>query len=294
MILNINTNELSFMNALNGEEPENDTIDQTPTNANSRFSKSTQNKFNSRTANKAENNSIIVENTNLLPISAKEFADLLGISIDKITSIHLQGSRLYGTLTDASDYDLMIVADHSGLRNYKPVEDRSVNRKHKFKEVVTKDGDIIQVHIYNQNEMAAHINDHEITTIEFLFHPDSTKVLERAVYNAKIDKNKLVETVINKSIENWDTAKFIINNNSDVYPGLKRVWHSLRHLIFAEQILKDGTITDFSAANYLYNGIVGKKTEIESKTIDFSFFEENYLPLRLELEARIKSLAAQQ
>lgn len=243
VVLNINTNENSFMNVLNDEGPENSTIDQTGlVSTASRFSNST------------------TPETNLIPITIDELFNKIGINKMDVNSLHLQGSRLYGTANAYSDWDLIMVAANTknlavnkeGVTTY-IMNDPVINKEHKFIEFVTDKGEKIQIHAYDIVDINDYIKEHDMAVLEFVYHPDSVKIIEKGAYDANIDKVKLVDIALKESQRQWDSAKIIYNtSNPDTYMANKRIWHAFRYLIFADQILKDGRITDFSAANYLY------------------------------------------
>lgn len=277
VVLNLNTNENSFARALNGAEPENSTIDQTNTTP------------NSMTGSRSSQTGFGTSQNNILPISLNELAALLEIDLGVLNTVDLQGSRLYGTDHSSSDWDIIVIGDiPSFVPNALRKTDSFGQNTHLYKEVITQNGDKIQAHMFTTEQFYKSLNSYDIPSIEVIYHPSSVKVLSEIKFEMPINNEMLAEAALKESSLQWNKAKKIINDpeEKDKYPALKRVWHSFRYLIFAEQILKDGAITDFSAANYLYNGI------INAQFSDFTFFEENYLPLKIEIQNMVKSLAS--
>jgi hypothetical protein len=270
VVLNVNTNENTFASILNGAQPENTTIDQRNTA--------------SRASSNRESKS---SQSNILPISLDELSTLLGVSLGVLNTIDLQGSRLYGTDHSNSDWDIIVIGDiPSFVPNALKKSDSFSQNIHLYKEIVTKNGDKIQAHMFTTEGFYSSLNSYDIPSIEVLYHLDRVKALSEKKFEMQINNEMLLEAALKESSLQWTKAKDLINNpeETDKYPALKRVWHSFRYLIFTEQILKYGKIIDFSAANYLYNGIINAQFN------DFSYFEENYLPLKIEIQNRIKSL----
>lgn len=118
--------------------------------------------------------------------------------------------------------------------------------------------------------------------LECLFAPEWARLQEKIVLPSEINVKKLVKNNLAQSYSSWQGGKMKINKY-DFHRGLKSVFHSLRMLMFAIQIAEHGKIVDFSAANHLYSEIV------DCDEIEWSYFREKYLPLKVELEEKLKS-----
>jgi len=201
-----------------------------------------------------------------LPVPAEVLFEAIGINISSVQSAHIQGSRLYGVDNFDSDWDLAVIStDVVG---------------HRFLEA-SIDGNEFDVHLYSKQEFQNRLNNHEMRELEFLSHPEKFFIINNKSFSVELDSDKLVNKVKLESDELWNRAKFILDSDGIQYVALKNIWHSFRFLIFAEQILKDGKITDFSAANYLYESI------INSKQSNFEFFELNFSTLRDTLKLNL-------
>lgn len=251
--LNINTDEYSFLKPINEEN-----------------NKSTQ---NVNSAGRAPSSKVVAEGN--VPIDLENLFIKLNFPEDAFYNIHLKGSRLYGTvnviqdMNAVSDWDLISIVD--------------TETPYQFVEFVYN-GINYDVHIFNKQEFLKKLDEHDMDSLEFLFHPKSAIILDKENYSVNIDKNKLINSALSESNKQWYIAKAILNDKSqDAYLGLKRIWHSIRYLIFTEQILKYGKIYNFSAANSIYADI------INSKSTNFSYFETNFQSIKTQYENIVKS-----
>lgn len=202
-----------------------------------------------------------------LPVSIESLFKGFGININSIQNLHLQGSRIYGVNNINSDWDLSAISTEV--------------IGHEFREV-TLDGNNFDIHLFSIQEFQNRLNNHEMREIETLSHPDEFIIIDNKSFFLKIDNNKLIEKVKSESDILWNMSKKILESGGDSHIALKNIWHSFRFLIFAEQILKTGSITDFTSANYLYNQIVkSKRTNFDYFELNFSVFRE---ALKLNLE----------
>jgi predicted nucleotidyltransferase len=209
-----------------------------------------------------------------LPVDFSEILNSVGITDQSSISLaHIKGSRLYGVEKNSSDWD--IVAISSSIKNLS------------FRES-TINNEEFDVHLYSPEAFNKKLEEQSIREIEVIFHPSKVRIINDVEYFFNLDKNKLIEKVKNDSDEIWNIGENILKTNTlDSYRALKNFWHSFRFLIFAKQILESGSIYDFSAANQLYAPIVN------SKQVNYSFFEENFSPLRESLKEELNNYIEQ-
>jgi len=252
VILNINTDEYSFLRPI--EESDD---------------KSTS---NVSYAGRQEGTSI--ESDDKLPISIDMFYENTGILESEFDNIHIAGARVYGISDLNSNFDsapdLNIIAITNREIPYELIE-------------FNDNGSSFVVDVFNKDEFLKMLDEHNMESLEFLFHTESEIILDKVSYNLNINSGKLINKVLEESDKQWDSAKSILNSpDGDIYSGLNMVWNSIRYLIFAEQILKFNKIINFSAANSFYFDII-------NSTFDgFSYFETNFLPLKVQFEDIVK------
>ncbi len=161
----------------------------------------------------------------------------------------MYGSRVYGTNTEQSDYDFIVVVKDKEIKN--PLEEY---------------GDVTSYSIEEFNDL---IKKHEISVLECLFLNDDNVLKKDVDFEFILDKQALRSSISAKSSNSWIKCKkkFIIEEDFNPYVGKKSAWHSLRILDFGKQIADNGKIINFSSANHLMSDIMGLDSwdEIEQK-----------------------------
>lgn len=204
---------------------------------------------------------------NTLPFTIEDIIKASGIHPLKVRNVYIYGSRVYGTARDSSDYDIIMVAANLNAHD----------------EIRTKFNDtLLNIHVITPDKFLADLKNHNIMNLECLFAPDWAKLQEKTVLPTEINIKKLVKNNLAQSYSSWQGGKMKIYKY-DFHRGLKSIFHSIRMLMFATQIAEHGKIVDFSAANHLYSEIV------DCDEIEWSYFREKYLPLKVELENKLKT-----
>jgi predicted nucleotidyltransferase len=154
----------------------------------------------------------------------------------KLLNVYLFGSRLFGTATEKSDFDFLIICDdYNGdfvlNRNEEPSIDLSIMSSKTFKQKVLN------------------LSYHELITIWF---PKEYIFLELLpgieILNHEIDTSKLRSTLSLQAKQVWERSKEKFEMK-DYQRGKKGITHALRIFELGSQIAKDGIISDFSLAN---------------------------------------------
>ncbi len=184
--------------------------------------------------------------------------DIMLSDIIRISKIHpsrvhnvtIFGSRIYGTATDNSDYDIIMVANNS-------VESTEI--KHP----------IYNIHIYTPDKFKSDLDWHRINNIECILAPEWAKLKEKIVYKLELDSNKLRHAISHISSSSWvkSKKKLTLGGEEDYQVGVKSLFHAIRIPMFATQIMEKKDI-DFSSANYIWDEIKSRKwtwSELDSK-----------------------------
>lgn len=205
-----------------------------------------------------------------LPISLDKLAQEVGISKSSMQFVSLQGSRVYGVNIQDSDWDITIVSNE--ISGYRFIE-------------FYIDGFNYDINAYSPEEFKARLERHEMKELEILSYPKEFVLIESVKFNTEINRTQLINMVIKESDELWYRAKSKLDSKTDVYQALKTIWHSIRFLIFAEQILRYGSIEKIKAANVLRDPIVNSK----QKSFDYfnNLFGELREKMKNELNSRI-------
>lgn len=193
--------------------------------------------------------------------------DLEKISNSKIISSFLYGSHVYGTASNRSDVDYIVVTESDPK-----VEEYNVTD--------TKERDF---HFISKEKFLKGIELHEISYLECLYLPSSMKKsIEFDIPN--IHKPKLRSSISAKALNSWVKAKKKLEVEQDYYIGKKSLWHSFRILTFGIQVAKYNRIVDFTSANYLYDEIVNCECN------DWSYYKDKYKKLHNEKSSEFKLL----
>ena len=196
---------------------------------------------------------------------------LLGEDPEKILNIYPYGSRVYGTDTEHSDYDYIIVYksafldDGSFKRNARSSYDRE-----------------IQGIAYSRTGFIDAINNYDISALECL-SLDDEDIVQKKWKNFKITKyveKEMVKKIISKASASYHVAKEACKYDN-IEQGMRGIYHMLRILDFGIQIKKHQKIVDFSTS-IKYHG------QVMSDDIE-TFRVKNYIKQRDDMIQILRS-----
>jgi predicted nucleotidyltransferase len=175
---------------------------------------------------------------------------------NNIIAIYNYGSYVYGTNTEQSDKDIIVI-----LEDLEKSQDIIQELKKEY-----------DVNIYSKNDFETMIKEHEISALECLFLKDNF-ILKYHQWDFNLELPKLRNSISQKSSNSWVKAKkkFIVEKDYAPYIGQKSAWHSIRMLDFGIQIATYKNIIDYSSKNNLLKEILKCKTWEE---IDKNFRKE--------------------
>lgn len=172
-----------------------------------------------------------------------------GIHPSRVFNVYIFGSRVYSTFNDKSDWDIIMVANNS------------VNSTEQRK-------GLFNIHIYTPNKFQEDLDWHRINNLECIYAPDWAILKEDRKFTFRFDIKKLRHAISHISSNSWVKANKKIQFD-EYYTGVKSLYHSLRIPIFATQIVKDGRITDFTSANWIWDKIKSKQWTWEELDSEF-------------------------
>lgn len=152
----------------------------------------------------------------------------------------LYGSSIYGTSTEDSDIDYIIVA-HENVWPH-------INEYHPGYEMC-------DVTLMTPADFEKRLEDHQISALECAFL-DTT-------FNMPIDKVKLRRSISQACELAWVKARKKLDKVSPDYAphiGRKSAWHALRIADFGLQILEHGRILNYASMNHLYQTLLDCET----------------------------------
>lgn len=181
----------------------------------------------------------------MLPIkyvpSLDEIIRVSKIHPSRIFNVYLFGSRVYETNTDKSDWDIIMVANNS-------VESTEI--KHT----------LYNIHIYTPDKFKADLDWHRINNLECIFAPDWAKLKEDKQFEFKLDLAKLRHASSHISSNSWVKCKKKLEAG-EYNTAIKSFFHSIRIPMFATQIAREGRISDFKVANFIWNRLTLSNTK---------------------------------
>ena len=190
-------------------------------------------------------------------LSSEKILQELNIE-EEVIAIFPYGSRVYGTNTEGSDHDFVIVGKGATLSNGA------------FKNNAISNSDrSIQGVLYSRGGFIDAINNYDIAAIECL---SVEPILMKWPFKIqKWDEKQMVKKIIQKASASWYSADNAAKNGQ-TKQAKKGIFHALRILNFALQLKFYKKITDFSVCNDLF---------LQIKMVpDFEFDTRNYITAR--------------
>lgn len=129
------------------------------------------------------------------------------ITPDTIVGAYHYGSSTYGTQTDTSDSDFVIIVDMKD-------------------DYIQYESDNVDMHILSIDYYKKLLNDHDIMSLEVYFNPYPIKSFET---DFELDKVKLRHKISSVISNSWVKAKKKVTlENEDSYIGIKSCFHAIR------------------------------------------------------------------
>lgn len=196
-------------------------------------------------------------------LDEQRIVDLCKVPDVRIWNIYLYGSQVYGTNNMDSDYDFLVLA--SSFHEHKEFNDGKYN-----------------VHIKTPDIFEDELRNHKMSALECYFAPEFAKVRGKKSFDTfSVKTVTLQRCSLSESHNSWLRGKRMILDG-DMYRGMKSIWHSIRILMFAKQILDEGDIYDFSEANNHWEAID------DSEYVKWNDFKGMLLPIKKDLEDMVR------
>lgn len=169
----------------------------------------------------------------------------------RVKGCYIFGSRVYGTASDESDWDVILIAN-------------SANTEVELK------SEKYNIHIIVPDVFKKLVKDNHVKAIECLFAPEWAKIVEfPCEFHLKIKslRHNFSHTVSNS----WVKCKKKLEQG-DYYIGIKSLFHSLRIIDFGTQFVKTGEI-NFKSSNWIWE-------EIQKREWTWEELKDRFQPLR--------------
>lgn len=191
-------------------------------------------------------------------ITLKNIEDSVNIHPSRIHNVYIFGSRVYGTYTKESDWDVIVVANNS-------VESIEIDN-----------GDL-NIHVYTPDKFKKDLEWHRINNLECMYAPKWAILKEDIDYKTdfEISIPKIRHAISHISSNSWVKAKKKILQG-DEYIGIKSLYHSIRIPMFAKQLMSNGEI-DFTSTIKLWERIKSTDNNWDSLSGDFKSLHNKVL-----------------
>lgn len=159
-----------------------------------------------------------------------------GLEPTTIVGICEFGSTVYGTTTESSDRDYVVIVDNPNIT-------------HRQYTSINLDIHILSVEVYRQM-----LEDCDILALEVHFNPNHIKEYRLDIV---LNQDKLRRSISSTVSNSWVKAKkkvILAGENSHI--GYKSLFHSIRILDFGIQIATHGKIFDFHSKTYVWSQIM--------------------------------------
>ena len=210
-----------------------------------------------------------------------------------------RGSVVYGTLTMNSDRDLLAIVPDE----YKSITETGANNIVEYQTTSAIDGCTTEDYQFIcESDFQKLIDDCTVLAIETICTP-----MDHVMY-ANFEKMKVKPPIVGENgfrmfdfdpwkvrqqfsgtaSNSWAKAhkKMTVEKDFDLYRGQKSLFHSLRILMFANQICERGYIYDYQEGRDLWYEIYGS-----SENEPWDFYKEKYRPMYNKLRSRLAILA---
>lgn len=190
------------------------------------------------------------------------------IEDDNVCGIYPLGSRVYGSHTEESDYDYIIICSE-----YFDSQD-------------------INIHVYTIDQFNLALNNHEIQALE-CYYLDEQIIKHTYDRQSKItiDKSKLRTSISTISSNSWvkGKKKLIISGDYDPHLAIKSIFHSLRIIDFGIQIATENAITNYGSMNWLLEDLKKLATQYQRDEL-WNVIETKYKSLYNKKSSEFKAL----
>lgn len=198
--------------------------------------------------------------------------------ISDADQIYPFGSRVYGTNSNESDFDYVVVM-----------------RPGKLKAEPTYNKDECHYQVYSPEEFLAKVKSHDIQALECIFLPEHMMSKVNGFNWLKeftLDKAKLRESISTTANHSWvkGKKKLTISSDYDKYAALKSIFHSIRILGLGIQLGTQGVIYRYNEMNWLWTELKKLGEDYEGDVL-WNKINDRYKTLFNTISSEFKSLA---
>lgn len=188
-------------------------------------------------------------------ITKEEVILASGLHPTRIQNVYVFGSQIYGTASDKSDWDILIIA----------------KTPYPEKELVVGN---FNIHIVTLDRFLEQLKQFHIGRIECLMSPIILQELVKIQFEMKLPS--LRHSISHICSNSWVKAKKKLEQG-DYYIGIKSLFHSLRISMFGKQLVENGKIIDWQCANSIWEKLQSKQWTWEELDAEFRLQRNNLM-----------------
>ena len=166
-----------------------------------------------------------------------------GYKDEQVCNIYQCGSRLYGNVTDLSDYDYTVIVTKYSNDN----PDHNIR------------SDDVDITILTVHDMKVALTNYNFQALINVL--SDCKLQETVIFPIEIDRNLLRKSVSEISNKCLHTGK-VLWKKGDYYKAKKNIIHSIRYVEFGIQIILHNRIVDVAVSNGLFDEIMNNDSII--------------------------------
>lgn len=183
-------------------------------------------------------------------IKTEDILSELNIPEADVLNIYPYGSKVYGTQTEDSDSDFIIVYKSAFLPNgaFRNNAISSPDRQ-------------IQAVCYSRTGFQDAINNYEIGALECIFMPEELILKKKWPFKVnKWDIKELCKKIISKASDSWHVATMQFKDG-ETEMAQRGVYHALRILEFGIQLKEYGKIINYGIAKEIKDSVFNEEQE---------------------------------
>jgi len=179
----------------------------------------------------------------------------LGLRDSDILNVYLNGSRIFGTWTEKSDWDFTVIVTNT----CKDIAERWSE-------------DMIDANIFSEKRFMQLIQEHDMRALICVFLP-ARYVWKCTIdfgKNFHLDSNSLRAPVSSTSNKAYACGKIQIEKEGDIRKGKKNIVQAMRYALFGIQMLEHGRIVDYERATDFHKQI------FDDPSCDWAHIDKTY------------------
>lgn len=195
----------------------------------------------------------------------------LRLNPDDVLNVYLMGSRLWGTASDESDYDFVIV-----MKDTYNVSNGEI--------LISVEG--VDAYVCNLVTFDEGLVDHILIHLVALCVPTIFVWLQRHHFSFSFSEHfslaQLRDTVSSEGLRTWRKAKKKFKDELKPDHSRKLIIHCLRELLLGIELASTRTILHFGAANHLFEEMKRETSE------EWQFYKRKYKPIVFKLLTELR------